>query len=239
MLNVDSNDASTGKFVLDHNTYEPHVTDVIKRLLKPDDVVLDIGCNVGWFTMVAAAIVRQGKVIGLEPNHKNVQLVYQSLLDNHFENVNIYPYAATDRRVLLQLGGHAAYGFVHSVDHSEGEYVQGVTIDELLSQEARLDLVKIDIEGHEPVALQGMRQTLAAHRPTIVSEFHPKLIKEFTQQEPQAYLEALVSLGYQLAIIEQSGQVTEAMAPARIMEYWQQLNQTARHRRQHAPGYPG
>lgn len=228
VIYVDPNDASTGNSIFQFKTYEPHVTAIITSLLKPEHVFLDIGCNVGWFILLAASIARKGKVIGLEPNHNNLQLLYQSIYENRFDNITIFPYAATDRSALLQLSGHAGSGFVHSVDGSDVDYVQGFAIDELLKDESRIDLVKVDIEGHEPVALQGMRKTLHKYRPIVISEFHPKLIREVAKQEPQEYLDTLVSMGYRLSVIELTANVIDCVESADVVDYWRKVNR--RHR---------
>jgi FkbM family methyltransferase len=226
VISIDPTDVSVAKSIAQHKTYEPHVTAFLQRLLKPEHVFLDVGCNIGWFVLLAASIAKKGKVIGLEPNQNNLQLLYQSINENRFNNIVIFPYAATDRATLLQMSGHGAYGFVHSItEESSSTYVQGVAIDELLRDETRLDVIKLDIEGHEPIALQGMSRTIAKHRPLIVSEFHPKLIKEVAKRDPQGYLEAFVSMGYSLSVLEVTGTVTDLAGPSEIMTYWHNLNQ--------------
>ncbi len=80
---------------MDTKTYEPHVTNLVKGILKEGGVFLDVGANIGYFTMLAASLVKaNGKVIAIEPNPQNLQLIYSSLLENHLSNVAIYPYAA-------------------------------------------------------------------------------------------------------------------------------------------------
>jgi FkbM family methyltransferase len=224
MIYIDPNDSPVANAV-SQRQYEPHVTTTLQNILQPDHVFVDIGCNIGWFVLVAASKVKKGKVIGFEPNQNCLQLLYRSLYENAFENVEIFPYAATDKRKLLQLSGHAAYGFVHSVDESDADYVQGVAIDNLLKHEPKIDVVKMDIEGHEPIALQGMVETLRKHRSIVVSEFHPKLIQSSGNSSPQAYLETLVGLGYQLSVIELSGNLQAMNEPSQVMNYWHQINQ--------------
>ncbi|MBN1138053.1 MAG: FkbM family methyltransferase [Anaerolineae bacterium] len=222
---VDLNDAPIADSISQRKVYEPHVTAVMKRLLQPEHVFLDIGCSIGWFTLLAASIVREGKVIGVEPNQNNLQLLYHSIYVNSFDNIVIFPYAATDRSTLLQLWGHAAYGTVHTAIDSSHDYVQGVAIDDLLSDEARLDVVKIDIEGHEPIALQGMARTIHKHRPIIVTEFHPQAVEDTGNRDPHEYLESLIGMGYRLAVIELTGNVTDFLEPSEIMDRWRKLNQ--------------
>ncbi|HEX8891306.1 MAG TPA: FkbM family methyltransferase [Pyrinomonadaceae bacterium] len=225
VIYIDPDDPPIAESISQHKVYEPHVTALLKREIKPDHVFLDIGCSIGWFTLLAASIVKDGKVIGLEPNHSNLQLLYRSLVENHFENVIIFPYAATDRRTLLQLSGHAAYGFVHSPENIQADYVQGVAIDELLGDELRIDIVKIDIEGHEPIALQGMLETISKHRPLIFSEFHPRCIRTVAGREPSRYIETLINMGYRLSVIEGNGDELDFGQASEVMDYWQMLNQ--------------
>ncbi len=224
VLFVDINDGPYAIAIAQSKVYEPHITGLLQGLLKPEYVFLDIGCNIGWFSLLAASILTKGKVIGVEPNQSNLQLLYRSIIENQFDNIAIYPYAATDRSRLLQMSGFGPYGYVHSIEDAGFTYVQGVAIDELVRDESRLDVIKIDIEGHEPVALQGMRRTIARYRPIIVSEFHPKAIREYSRQEPQDYLEALVSLGYSLSVVESTGKVIDFIDPSEIMTHWRNLN---------------
>ncbi|KAM3115912.1 FkbM family methyltransferase [Phormidesmis sp. 146-33] len=232
VLYVDPDDSPVANAISQHHSqdhsqqkYEPHVTTTLQNILQPDHVFVDVGCNIGWFVLIAASKLKKGKVIGFEPNQNCLQLLYRSLHENEFENVVIFPYAATDKHKLLQLSGHAAYGFVHSVDESDADYVQGVAIETLLQHEPKIDVVKMDIEGHEPIALQGMTETLHKHKPIVISEFHPKLIQSSGNGQPQEYLDTLARLGYQLSVIELSGNLKAMNEPSEVMNYWHQINQ--------------
>lgn len=225
VIYVDPDDRPIAESITCHKTYEPHVTAVLRKELQPEHVFLDIGCSIGWFTLLAASIVKSGKVIGIEPNHGNLQGLYRSLADNQFKNVIIFPYAATDRHTLLQLSSHAAYGFVHAPEGTSDDYVQGVTIDELLWSEPRIDIIKIDIEGHEPIALQGMQETINKYRPLVISEFHPKCIKTVTGCEPAEYLNMLIKMDYRLSVIEEDGNEVAMSQASEIIAYWQRRNE--------------
>jgi hypothetical protein len=91
-----TNDSAVGQTIITTKNYEPHVTDAIVKHLKPGDVFLDIGANIGYFTLLAASIVQDGgKVISFEPNPQNLQLLYSSIVENPFDNITIYPYPYT------------------------------------------------------------------------------------------------------------------------------------------------
>jgi FkbM family methyltransferase len=223
---VESNDRFISQTIIGHETYEPHVTAVLKRELREDHVFLDIGANMGWYTLLAANILRKGKVIAVEPMYSNAQLIYQSLIQNDFKNVFVFPYAATDRSTLLQLNFVRTNAYVTATSGASHahRYVQGVKLDDILGQEPKIDIVKIDIEGHEPLALQGMQGLIRKHHPILVSEFHPKALREYSNCDPSSYLQSILDFGYRLAVIDSQGQELIFAETDAILEYWRSYN---------------
>ena len=201
-------------------TYEPHVTKELRRILSPESVFVDIGANVGLFTLMAASILTKGKVFALEPAHENLQLLYRSVTENKFTNVTIYPYAATDRQKILRFGSWGPY--CHVASDADSDYVAGVALDELLPYQ-RIDVVKMDIEGHEPFALKGMERIIKQWSPTIFTEFNPSCLRDFAKVNPLDYLSALRGYGYQLHILQPGNSPTAASEKA-VMDCWHQVN---------------
>ena len=226
---VDPNDLDIGQPIAKQRMYEPHITTTLKELLKGDDVFVDLGANMGWFTLMAASMLHQGKVIAVEPNSRNVQLLYRSVIANQFRNVTIFPYAVTDTTALLQLDYAVSNGYVSSLEGSmtsdEYEYVQGVRLDDLLEEEPKIDVIKMDIEGHEPRALQGMRAVIQQHRPILLSEFSPADLRKSSGQSGESYLQYLVGSEYTLAVIEEDGNERNFAQPSEILAYWEASNQ--------------
>jgi FkbM family methyltransferase len=232
---VDAADYYIGREITASANYEPHVTTVLLRELQEDHVFLDIGANMGWFTLLAAQIVRKGKVIAVEPNYSNIQLLYRSVLDNGFENVQVHPYAATDVPAILRVNAvhsnavvaEAAQTHEESGAESYTMLVQGVPLDDLLQHEARIDVVKIDVEGHEPRVLQGMQMLIRRHRPVIFSEFHPKAMQDYFGLDGTDYVRALLRLDYRLAAIERDGSERSFADVEEVMAHWQVCNRMA------------
>lgn len=223
---VDAGDELIGQPIIAAHTYEPHVTAMLQRELHADSVFVDIGANMGWFTLLAARLTPQGKVISIEPNWANVQLVYHSLLHNQFRHVTLYPCAVTATPAILELHHTHSNGRVAAptaADHW-AEYSQGIRLDDLLAAEPKIDVIKMDIEGHEPIALAGMESILRQHRPILLTEFHPYAIQTNANASPTQYLDDLMGLGYQLAIIEPAGQSRPLPDAASIMAYWRDIN---------------
>jgi len=229
-----------GHSIIVNRSYEPHVTELISTLLKPGDVFMDVGANVGYFTFLAASLVgKAGKVIAFEPNPQNLHLIYSTALDlPPGFNIEIYPFAVSDAAGILKFttvgsnGGVVTHGIVGSDIGKEPHYdilVQSVVMDKVLNDESRIDLIKIDVEAHEPAATRGMETLLRKHKPKMITEFHPYALKFNNKEPPIAYLHQLYALGYRLSIIETSGNILNVNGADEIMSYWKALNSETIH----------
>ncbi|HMT19795.1 MAG TPA: FkbM family methyltransferase [Promineifilum sp.] len=221
---VDAKDPLVARGIMTARSYETHVTAALLRELHPDSTFVDIGANMGWFTLLGATVARQ--VIAIEPNPANVQLLYRSVLANGFENVRVLQGAVTDGPNLLQLNFLHSNGSVSSVEASAATatIVQGNALDSLLKDIERIDVMKMDIEGHEPIALEGMRETLRRFRPVLIFEFHPAAIRQNAGGDPEGFLRTLGDLGYRLAVIRLDGTESDDLSAAGIMGEWQRIN---------------
>ncbi|MEZ2232311.1 FkbM family methyltransferase [Microcoleus sp.] len=214
-----TNDTAVGQTIISTRSYEPHVTDAIVKHLKSGDVFLDLGANIGYFTLLAASIVKnEGKVISFEPNQYNRQLLYASIVENQFKNITVYPFAVSDSQQIFRLMTSGSNGWVVELSEESVNYqlVQSVVLDELLQSEKEINVIKMDIEGHEPIALRGMERIINKHRPIIFTEFHPYAVGE-------GYLKQLTQYNYRLFIIEEVGKITEAPDTTFVMDFWQRL----------------
>ena len=222
-----------GRSILEGGNYESHVTGVIRNNLRDGDVFLDLGANIGYFTMLAGRLVGEaGKVIAVEPNPQNLQLMYASLLQNSMTNVDIYPYAASDTAGILRfttVGSNGGVVTEHSRDQKHFLLVPSVTLDHVLRDVPRIDLVKIDIEAHELAAIRGMENTIRRLKPRIITEFHPWAMTLNNTEPPVNYLHKLIDLGYQLSVIEPNGTVLEMQDAENILSYWRSLGKEMAH----------
>lgn len=191
-------------------SYEPGVTGVLGRLLTPTSFFVDVGANVGYYTMIAAGIATAGLVIAVEPSVRNVRAIRAGAEANGFSNIVIRNVAATTDWQLMAFGSTGSNGSVGQLDGEGGsvDIVQGVPLDVSLAGLDRLDLVKIDIEGAEMIALQGAERTLSRFHPTIVSEFAPPAIGAVSGVSGEDYLELLLRHGYELSVVLHDGEVT-------------------------------
>jgi FkbM family methyltransferase len=222
-----------GASIIATQSYEPHVTRVITGLLKPGDVFLDLGGNVGYFSMLASHLVKtNGKVLTFEPNPQNLQLIYASILHNKAQNIVVYPYAVSDSETILRfttVGSNGGVVTKHSSDQNHYLLVQSVILDKILGNEPKIDLLKMDIEAHEPSALRGMANLIEIHKPKIITEFHPWAMKLNNTELPEQFLQQLYDFGYRLSIIPQTSDLIIVSSAKEIMNYWMALGNETIH----------
>ena len=152
------------------NMYEPEQTAAFIKVLSAGQVLLDIGANVGYYTILGGRVVgSQGKVISVEPLIRNLVCLYHHTLLNKATNVSIIPTACSDSLSLaaFSLGQNFATGSLanrrHEGNNSESAsfLVPTVTVDAIVQQLGTCpDVIKVDVEGAELSVLKGAQVTL-------------------------------------------------------------------------------
>jgi FkbM family methyltransferase len=203
MMYVRLDDWDVGARIAVKRTYERHVTESMRPLLKPGMVMIDIGANIGYYSLLAASRVgATGKVTAFEPSMENCALLQKSVKANGFDNVVIHSMAVTDLEGTVGFSMGDSNG---SIDRKNPDsrpiQVRAVRLDGFLKDEPRIDLIKMDIEGAEGFALAGMRHLLARYRPILFTEFCPSALQAISEIMPEDYLSDLRELGYELHIV--------------------------------------
>jgi FkbM family methyltransferase len=164
-------------------TYEPELRDMIRSVLRPGYIALDIGANVGWHTLLMASLVgEQGRVLALEPNPSVRARLTRHVEINKFHWVDIFPFAASSSEGKAQFFGIPAEasnsGSSHLLVAGDNRArnqmeVEMSRVDRIVCDSGirRLDFIKLDIEGHEWPALIGAEESVARFRPQIAFEY--------------------------------------------------------------------
>ena len=204
-----------------HRSWMPQQTKFISLLLKNSPtkpaVFLDIGANIGWFTLVMSVLGH--KVIAIEPMTNNVELMRASLQASQASH-NVIVHAngldVTPGRCLLysdnrNIGdGHTVCGISSTKDmkalvpvgYSERQVIDSVRLDTLVSQD--IDVLKIDVEGSELHAMRSGARLLEKYTVRhIVTEFSPTMMRD-KKSDPYEYLKFFVSHGYVIRILTDS-----------------------------------
>lgn len=164
--------------------FEATERDFVATYLKPGMKVVNIGANVGLYTVMASALVKPGgEVHAFEPSGESHSRLINNIELNDCRNVIVKRVALSNTRGQLLLrvdpknpafDGHR---FVESVNNtgnllSSDELVEATTLDDYMAEQAsrNIDLIIMDVEGAELSVLQGGGETLALTQPTILLE---------------------------------------------------------------------
>jgi FkbM family methyltransferase len=198
---VDPNDPHIGNPIAEGKPYEPHVTRAIRNALGPGMTFLDVGANMGYYSLMAASL--GAKVIAIEPLQSNIQLLNRSMKANGFD-MEIYPFAAMDRRGLIPFNHVFSDGQVFPTeDQRYSQYGDFVYADQLDNLVENADIIKIDVEGADYLAMRGASRLLAL-KPIIFAEFAPTSLKEISGVAGEGYLQLFIDHGYNIFVLGES-----------------------------------
>lgn len=156
-------------------SYERAVQDTFAAVVRPGDVVWDVGAHIGFFSLLASRLVGpNGRVHAFEPIAGNRRRLLTSLELNSATNVTVHDCALSDtpgERILFARGASATWTLVER-GGSEGTPIRCKTLDEFATSGPPPTLIKIDAEGAEVDVLRGGLELIAKQYPKLVVEFH-------------------------------------------------------------------
>lgn len=182
-LLVDIIDPGISRELALYEIHEPATTRAMESLLREGMTVVDVGANIGYYaTLEGRKVGRDGRVIAIEPVPRNVELLRENLDRNNFENVHVVGGAVGNRdgsgTIFLSecSNWHSSLPTVQTGDRAV--QVRMYKLDSLTRELElnHIDLVRMDIEGAETIAVKGMLGILQTHRPGLVIEMHPPLV---------------------------------------------------------------
>jgi FkbM family methyltransferase len=188
--------------------HEKTTTELFKKVVKEGEVVVDLGANIGYFTLLAAKLVgKNGKVFSLEPEPRNYGYLKKNIEINDYKNVVAVQKAVSDKNGKTRLyicdydtGHHTINKFEGVRAYARGRLVkeksieiETVTLDEFFKgKEELIDVIKMDVEGAEALVLAGMDNILKKNKKLqMFIEFFPLLIKKMGSS-PSEFLKKLI-----------------------------------------------
>jgi FkbM family methyltransferase len=176
-----------GRHLYKYGVHEPEVTRFLVNTLEVSagDVILDVGANIGWYSLLVERLARHPvDIIAFEPDPANFALLEENLRLNHARYVTAVPAAlsvsagtaALHRYGESNLGRHSLL----AVNEGDSVVVPTVSLDAYWQSRGFGDrvprLIKMDIEGYELIALRGAARVLA-HCPLLIAEYSPQLMR--------------------------------------------------------------
>ena len=214
---LDTRDMTLVPHIILNGIWEPAVTRVITDFLQPGQRVLEVGSNLGWYTLlIAHHIGPSGRLISFEANADLAKFTFDSICINGFtERVQLHSLAVSDKTgettfyVRGRHLGNSSLGKA-SQEHLDELYdslqsivTPTVALDTFLQgNDRKIDLMKIDVEGAEPLVFKGMEQILRENENiTIIMEYSP-LQMQGIGLDPAEAMSMLFQLGFNAYQIE-------------------------------------
>lgn len=168
-------DDYVGRTVYFCGDLDAKITWLLKKLIKPNDTVLDIGANIGVVTLWMSRLVGTGgRVHSFEPNPEIIRVLTDTFKFNNVENISLYPIGLGSEKGVKELRvpfGNRGRGTFHAHDFAPSKIWQ-LPIEALdsIDLEGHVSVAKIDVEGFEYDVLSGAANLLTFHRPVIIFE---------------------------------------------------------------------
>lgn len=160
--------------------YEEYETKLILRQAQDCDVVVDVGANIGYYTLLMAQKAR--RVYAIEPEENNFEVLEKNVKENNLRNIVTVRAAASNKNGRIKLyksednwGDHRVYG---AKNNKIWSYVNCLRLDKILETEQKISLVKIDTQGWEPAVIEGVKKIIERDSPTLFLEYWPGGYKE-------------------------------------------------------------
>jgi FkbM family methyltransferase len=203
--------------------YEPYETQLISSIIEPGDVVLDIGTHIGYYTLIFAKLVGQnGKVFAFEPEPTNFQLLERNVRVNGYSNVILEQKAVSNRNEKKKLYLSKESSGMHTVYKSQYANLDSVKIETISLDNyfrnygGKIDFIKMDIEGSEYTALEGMQTVLQRQNDIkLLVAFFPSAIREYGYK-PEQCIDLLMSSGFRIYFANSRTNDLEVVNPANL-----------------------
>jgi len=191
--------------IISYGYYDIKTLYTLKRFLSTGGVFVDIGANIGAIAFCARKIVGEsGKIICFEPGPPLYENLCNAVIRSHFNNFLLHPYGCSDS------SGYMLWNFdisnpgnaIISSKIQDGRVVQVVKIDDILLEEPRINLIKIDVEGMEASVLKGGKEVIRKNKPVIILETNVDTAEEKANTEES--LNLLAQWNYFFFAVEDS-----------------------------------
>lgn len=192
------------------DSYEMVESRFIRGVLREGDVFVDVGANIGWFTILASTIVGEsGHIYAFEPRRPIVDYLQRTVELNRLESmVTVYPIGLSNEETSETLmwfvtSDNGGSGTLCRNDAGPDMVRQSIEVRRLDALDlGHVDVIKMDVEGAEFLVSQGARMTIERDRPIILSEILPKELQRVSGCPLQEYFDFFLSNNYYAYIVD-------------------------------------
>jgi len=199
-------------------SFERVELDIFRKTIEEGMNIVDIGANIGLYSIISAKRVGiNGKVFVYEPEPTNINFLKKNIDSNNLKNVFIETKAmsnsAGNTKLFITKDNKGTHSLANNRSVKDYINIETDTLDNSLKKygSPKIDIIKMDIEGAEILAIDGMRETIKNSPNLIIfSEFYPKAIIRLGGS-PIGYLEKLRDLGFSIFLINEKTKKLEPL----------------------------
>ncbi len=188
-------------------SYEPNEVEILKKLIRPGDIVLDVGAHIGHHTLTMARLVgTKGKVVAFEPDPFNFVILEKNITANKYSNIvaikkGIAESTKKEGGIFYYPKDNKAGSMIEDLTKPKGQTIKidTVSLDDFIENnlDSKVDFIKIDVDGGEHFVIEGMRSTLKKNPLVLLMEFNPNEMRN-SGYNPEKDFELLQSNGFKI-----------------------------------------
>lgn len=191
---------------------EPIMTRLFQGVVEPGMQVIDVGAYLGWYALLAAKkLGSSGRVYAFEADPRTALFLQRNIEVNHFsERVLLFRKAVTSKtgrmKLFLDSSDSSNTSLFHETARSMSTYVDTMALDQYFDGASTVDVIKMDIEGGEIQALEGMERLVRRSKSlTMFVECNPQALRA-AGGSSEALIQKLRSLDFEIQVIDEEGQ---------------------------------
>jgi FkbM family methyltransferase len=201
---VSTKDAGLSQELLTYGIHEPFLTLLLANEIRDTDVLVGVGSNIGYYVLLYGSMLEdKGKIIAIEPDPRSFRILRLNTALNSYDNrVKLVNVAVGSGNGTAYISLNKSFNLSSITTLSEKKFNEKtrfetnlVSLDDILSNESKIDIIRMDIEGYEFEVIKGMIKTLKNLKPRILAiELHP--IEDCELMD--SFFKTLESLNYEI-----------------------------------------
>jgi len=210
------------------NNYDRFEIECLKQIIKNGDIVVDLGANIGYYTLILAQLVgKSGHVYAFEPEPSNFEILSKNVKENKHDNVTLVQKAVSDKNSKIKLyvskRNLASHRIFDAEDKRKSIEVDVTTLDEYFQKSKKpIKFIKMDVEGAEGATILGASKIIEDSKNLVIMmEYFPKWIKKFGDI-PEEILKSLVGKKFKLFNINKKN---KKLDPILITNFVEEYNE--------------
>ncbi len=203
---INLNDDGISKELYLQRKREIYSTEFLKKFIDENEIIIEIGANIGHYTIIESSVLKEGKIYAIEPIPKNMELLKKNVILNNIKNIKLFPIAIgeennSSKMYFYKKSNLSGFKSIVGEDLLEEVEVDIINLDTFIESymEEYPTFIRMDVEGYEYNLFKGATKLLESGKPLkIKMEIHPN---NMTKQQLKYILNSLKYYKFEIKAI--------------------------------------